>query len=110
MFQFAFVNTSSAIVSGLVTERCTIEVYGAFSFIMTLVIYPISACWAWNPTGWLALKGYHDFAGSSVVHLVGGISGLTACIIVGPRIGRFKKVQFPFWFGASRQKKFEEHN
>ena len=49
MFQFAFVNTSSTIVSGLVTERCRIETYGVYSFVMTLIIYPVVACWVWNP-------------------------------------------------------------
>lgn len=83
IFQFAFVNTSSAIVSGLLTERCRIETYGALSFIMSFFIYPVVACWVWNPTGWLAIRGYHDFAGSSVIHLTGGVAGLIGCIIVG---------------------------
>ena len=92
IFQFAFLNTSSAIVSGLVTERCRIEIYGAFSFVISLIIYPVVACWVWNPAGWLALRGFHDFAGSSVVHLLGGVCGLTATIFLGPRINRFKDV------------------
>lgn len=49
IFQFAFVNTSSAIVGGLLTERCRIETYGVFSFLMSLFIYPVVACWVWNP-------------------------------------------------------------
>jgi len=110
LFQFAFVNTSSAIVGGLLTERCRIETYAAISFIMTLFIYPVVACWVWNPAGWLALRGYHDFAGSSVVHLVGGMSGLVGSIFVGPRINRFKSVQFPILFRESREKNLQKYN
>ena len=102
IFQFAFVNTSSAIVGGLLTERCRIETYGVYSFIMSLFIYPVVACWVWNPQGWLLQRGFHDFAGSGVVHLLGGISGLVGSICVGPRINRFKNVQFPFLFRESR--------
>ena len=96
LFQFAFVNTSSTIVSGLLTERCRIETYGLYSFIMSLFIYPVVACWVWNSTGWLYLMGFHDFAGSGVVHLLGGISGLVGCLIVGPRINQFNAPQVPF--------------
>lgn len=110
IFQFAFVNTSSAIVGGLLTERCRIETYGVFSFLMSLFIYPVVACWVWNPEGWLFLKGYHDFAGSSVVHLVGGISGLVGSIIVGPRIGRFQDIQFPCLCRNRRRKALEKYN
>jgi Amt family ammonium transporter len=60
--------------------------------MMTLFIYPVVACWAWNPEGWLFLRGYHDFAGSSVVHLIGGFSGLIGTIMVGPRIGKFSDI------------------
>jgi Amt family ammonium transporter len=96
IFQFAFANTSSAIVGGLLTERCRIETYAVFSFLMTLFIYPVIACWVWNPTGWLYLDGFHDFAGCSVVHVVGGASGLVGSIIAGPRFGRFDKPWLPF--------------
>jgi Amt family ammonium transporter len=95
IFQFAFANAASSIVAGLVTERCRLETYGALSFIMTLFIYPVVACWVWNPSGWLAVRGFHDFAGSSVVHLVGGASGLVSCLMVGQRFNRFKAPQLP---------------
>jgi Amt family ammonium transporter len=99
IFQFAFANTASAIVSGLLMERGRIETYGVFSFLMTFFIYPVVACWVWNSTGWLALRGFHDFAGCGPIHLLGGISGLVGSIIAGPRYNRFSGVQFPFFFG-----------
>ena len=52
-FQFAFCNTASTILSGLITERCRIEVYAFYSFLMSLIIYPVVACWVWNSEGWL---------------------------------------------------------
>ena len=73
-------------MSGLLIERCRTEVYAIYSFIMSLFIYPVVACWVWNSEGWLFKAGFHDFAGSGVVHLLGGISGLVGCIFVGPRI------------------------
>ena len=109
IFQFAFANTSSAIVGGLLTERVRIETYAIFSFLMTLFIYPIVACWVWNPTGWLYLRGFHDFAGSSVVHVLGGISGLIGGLMVGPRINRFKHPQFPFFMREKRQLSFDKY-
>jgi ammonium transporter, Amt family len=92
IFQFAFANTSSAIVSGLLMERCRIETYGMFSFLITLFIYPIAAGWVWNPTGWLASRGFHDFAGCSVIHTLGGILGIVGTIVAGPRYNLFKDV------------------
>jgi Amt family ammonium transporter len=89
IFQFAFCNTASAIVGGLLTERVRVETYGVVSFFISLFIYPVACCWVWNSTGWLALRGFHDFAGCSVIHLLGGMTGLVGSIIVGPRIGRF---------------------
>ena len=92
IFQFAFANTASAIVSGLLMERARIEVYGVFSFMMTFFIYPVVACWEWNATGWLAVKGYHDFAGCGTIHVLGGICGLVGSIITGTRYNRFNDV------------------
>jgi Amt family ammonium transporter len=85
-----------------VTERCRVETYAVFSFLMSLFIYPVVACWVWNPQGWLLLRGYHDFAGSSVVHVVGGISGIVGTVMAGPRIGRFTAPQFPFFKREAR--------
>ena len=83
IFEYAFVNTTLAIVGNLMTERIRIGTIGVLSFIITFFIYPVVACWVWNPTGWLAVRGYHDFAGSSVVHLIGGAAGLIGIIVVG---------------------------
>jgi Amt family ammonium transporter len=105
IFQFAFANTSSAIVSGLLMERCRIETYGAFSFLITLFIYPIVAGWEWNPAGWLAVKGFHDFAGCAAIHTLGGICGLVGTIMCGPRYNLFQGVQFPFLFRETREAK-----
>jgi len=63
-----------------------------FSFIITGFIYPVVVHWHWG-MGWLANYGYYDFAGSGIVHLTGGICGLTAAIICGPRLGRFKSIR-----------------
>ena len=84
------------------TERIRVETLGVFAFYFSFIIYPLAACWCWNPNGWLTIRGYHDFAGSSVVHLLGGTCGLMGCLMVGPRINRFKNVQLPFIFGKAR--------
>jgi Amt family ammonium transporter len=92
IFQFAFANTASAIVSGLLMERARIETYGVFSFLMTFFIYPVVACWEWNSTGWLYVKGFHDFAGCGPIHVLGGICGLVGSIIAGTRYNRYNDV------------------
>ncbi|KAK4522496.1 hypothetical protein GAYE_PCTG10G0386 [Galdieria yellowstonensis] len=99
LFEWSFAITAAAIVSGSIVERVSVEAYSIFSFFMTSWIYPVFEHWAWSSTGWLgALKqdgplflgsGYVDFAGSGVVHMVGGIAALWGTIFVGPRIGRF---------------------
>jgi Amt family ammonium transporter len=73
--------------------------------MMAFIIYPPIACWVWNADkGWLFERGYHDFAGSSVIHLFGGLCGLILCIFVGPRINRFKgEPQFPCLFRKARK-------
>jgi Amt family ammonium transporter len=73
-------------VSGALAERIHIDAYVAYSLIMTAIIYPIGAGWAWGD-GWLQQLGYHDFSGSGVVHLVGGVAGLVGTWICGPRLG-----------------------
>lgn len=107
IFQFAFASTASAIVSGLLMERSRIEVYGAFSFLMSFFIYPVVACWEWNSGGWLALRGFHDFAGCGPIHTLGGICGLVGGLICGTRYNRFSDIQFPFFFPETRRAKLE---
>lgn len=89
-FQFTFCATTATIVSGAVAGRTKLEAYMAFSFISSAFIYPVVVHWAWDGDGWLAQMGYADFAGSGVIHAVGGFTGLIAAIFVGPRTGRFK--------------------
>jgi Amt family ammonium transporter len=103
IFQFAFCSTASAIVSGLVTERLRVGAYGFISFFMSFYMYPIVACWVWNSTGYLYLEGFHDFAGCGPIHLLGGLTGFIGCLVLGPRINRFKEPQFP-WFLRERRK------
>lgn len=89
LFQWAFAGTSATIVSGVLLERVTILGYCIFSSFMTAWIYPLIVHWCWSENGWLKHMGYHDFAGSGVVHLCGGTAGLFATILIGSRIGRF---------------------
>jgi ammonium transporter, Amt family len=87
-FQATFCNTAATIVSGGVAERCRFMAYVLVSLGIGLVIYPIFGHWAWGG-GWLARLGYHDFAGSSVVHLLGAGITLAGVIVLGARAGRF---------------------
>lgn len=89
-FQTVFAATAATIVSGAVAGRTKFTTYIIFSFIMTVIIYPIAGSWQWNGGGWLAEKGFIDFAGSSIVHAVGGWAALVGAIMVGPRIGKYK--------------------
>ncbi|MDX1947561.1 MAG: ammonium transporter [Pirellulaceae bacterium] len=97
LFQMMFCSTSTTIISGAVAERIRFRSYLLIAFFVSAVIYPIFGHWAWagvlegTPTGWLAKLGFIDFAGSTVVHSVGGWVSLAACLILGPRIGRFDK-------------------
>ena len=94
MFQMVFAATAATIVAGAIAERTKIQTYMAYSFIVTALIYPLYAHWVWGG-GWLGdlsainLPGAVDYAGSGVVHAVGGFLALAACIVVGPRIGKF---------------------
>ncbi|MEZ7515813.1 ammonium transporter [Flavobacterium frigidarium] len=88
-FQTVFAATAATIVSGAIAERTKFTTYLIFSLLMTLVIYPISGSWVWNAGGWLAQMGFTDFAGSTVVHAVGGFASLVAAALVGPRIGKY---------------------
>jgi Amt family ammonium transporter len=89
-FQTVFAATAATIVSGAVAGRTKFTTYIIFSLIVTVIIYPISGHWQWSGDGWLAQKGFIDFAGSSVVHAVGGWAALMGAIFVGPRIGKYK--------------------
>jgi len=88
-FQTVFAATAATIVSGAVAGRTKFTTYIIFSFIMTVVIYPISGHWVWQGDGWLTELGFIDFAGSTVVHSVGGWAALVGAILVGPRIGKY---------------------
>ncbi len=88
LFQAAFAGTAATIVSGLVAERVKFGEFIVFSLVLTALIYPISGSWQWNG-GWLSEIGFIDFAGSSIVHSVGGWAGLVGACLLGPRIGKF---------------------
>ncbi|XP_022082672.1 putative ammonium transporter 1 [Acanthaster planci] len=96
-FHFVFAATATTIVSGAMAERTEFGAYLIYSCVITGVIYPIVSHWAWSGNGWLAagpgVEGvaYQDFAGSGVVHMVGGMAALVGAAIVGPRLGRFDK-------------------
>ena len=87
-FQLVFCGTAATIVSGAVAERIKYISFIVFSFILTLVIYPIVGHWIWGG-GWLASLGFLDFAGSTVVHSVGGWAALAGALILGPRFGKY---------------------
>jgi Amt family ammonium transporter len=89
-FQLAFAATAATIVSGVVAERVKFLSFIVFSFILVAFIYPLGGHWAWGG-GWLGDIGFLDFAGSTVVHSVGGWAALAGVIVLGPRIGKFNK-------------------
>ena len=88
LFQAVFAGTAATIVSGAMAERMRFTAYLLYSFLLTAFIYPVVAHWVWGG-GWLASLGFHDFAGSTVVHAVGGMAALVGAWLLGPRIGRF---------------------
>ena len=90
IFQTVFCATAATIVSGAMAERTKFISYCFYSLIISLVIYPVSGHWIWGG-GWLAQLGFHDFAGSTAVHMVGGAAALVGAIILGPRIGKYTK-------------------
>lgn len=90
LFQLVFAGTAATIVSGAVAERLKFNAYLIYSVVVVGLIYPISGHWLWGG-GWLAELGFVDFAGSTIVHAVGGFAALAAAIILGPRIGKFNK-------------------
>ena len=89
--QLGFAIAAISIVSGAVAERMKIWSYAVFVFVFCAVMYPLVANWVWNPNGWLAIRGFNDFAGSAAVHAMGGFSALAAAIVLGPRIGKYRK-------------------
>ena len=95
LFQTVFAATAATIVSGAIAERTKFGVYLIISLVVTALIYPTTGSWAWGGLwhggGWLEKMGFVDFAGSTVVHSVGGWVALAGAIIIGPRIGRFSK-------------------
>lgn len=88
IFQTVFCATAATIVSGAMAERTKFSSYCLYSMIISAVIYPISGHWIWGG-GWLAAMGFHDFAGSTAVHMVGGVAALIGAIVLGPRIGKY---------------------
>jgi Amt family ammonium transporter len=89
-FQTVFAATAATIVSGAMAERTEFKAYLIFTIVITVLIYPISGHWTWGG-GWLSELGFHDFAGSSIVHSVGAWVGLAGAAIIGPRIGKYGK-------------------
>ena len=90
VFNLVFCATTATIVSGAMAERTKFLSYCIYSGVISALIYPIEAHWIWGG-GWLAQAGFHDFAGSCAIHMVGGISALIGAKILGPRIGKFKR-------------------
>ena len=90
VFNLVFCATTATIVSGAMAERTKFISYCVYSAIISAVIYPIEAHWVWGG-GWLANLGFHDFAGSTCIHMVGGISALIGAALLGPRIGKFDR-------------------
>ena len=88
-FQVVFAATAATIVSGAMAERTKFSAYLIYTPFITGLIYPIVSHWVWDSSGWLAQMGYIDFAGSSVVHLVGAVAGLAGTMALGPRIGKY---------------------
>mgnify|MGYP002649466064 CR=1 FL=1 len=90
VFQTVFCATAATIVSGSMAERTNFKAYCVYSAAISLVVYPICGHWMWGG-GWLQSMGFHDFAGSTAVHMVGGICALVGAKILGPRIGKYDK-------------------
>ena len=92
MFQVVFAATAATIVSGAMAERTKFSGYIVYSVFITALVYPISGHWIWNGDGWLAVRGFHDFAGSTVVHSVGAWAALVGAMMIGPRTGKYIRV------------------
>ena len=90
VFNLVFCATTATIVSGAMAERTKFSAYCIYSAVISLFIYPIEAHWIWGG-GWLSQLGFHDYAGSCAIHMVGGIAALVGAIFLGPRIGKYVK-------------------
>ena len=90
IFQTVFCATAATIVSGSMAERTKFSAYCIYSMVISAVVYPISGHWIWGG-GWLAELGFHDFAGSTAVHMVGGVAAFVGAAILGPRLGKYTK-------------------
>ena len=90
VFNLVFCATTATIVSGSMAERTKFSAYCIYSAVISLFVYPIEAHWIWGG-GWLSKLGFHDYAGSCAIHMVGGIAALVGAIILGPRIGKYVK-------------------
>ena len=95
MFQVVFVSSTAAIVSGAMAERTRFVASLMFTLLLTAFIYPIFGSWVWgglyHGSGWLERLGFIDFAGSTVIHAIGGWAGLAGTIVLGPRLGKFSE-------------------
>ena len=90
IFQTVFCGTAATIISGAMAERTKFQAYCLYSLLMSMIVYPVSGHWIWGG-GWLAGLGFHDFAGSTAVHMVGGVAAIVGAWILGPRIGKYDK-------------------
>lgn len=89
VFNLVFCATAATIVSGAMAERTKFLAYCIYSFIISFVIYPVEAHWVWGGTAWLTELGFTDFAGSCVIHMVGGITAFIGAAMLGPRVGKY---------------------
>ena len=93
IFQTVFCATTATIVSGAMAERTKFSMYVIYSILISAFVYPFEGHWSWGG-GWLADLGFHDFAGSTVVHLCGGALALAGAIVLGPRVGKYDKSEY----------------
>ena len=91
VFNLVFCATAATIVSGAMAERTKFISYCIYSFVISLFVYPIEGHWVWGGQAWLTNMGFVDFAGSCVIHMVGGFTGLIGAAMLGPRIGKYDK-------------------
>ena len=91
VFNLVFCATAATIVSGAMAERTKFITYCIYSFVISLIVYPVEAHWVWVGTPWLTDLGFTDFAGSACIHMVGGITAFIGAALLGPRIGKYDK-------------------